>query len=330
MLDLNAAAIFVCVVHENGFTAAAKSLGLPKQTVSRKVAELEDELGVRLLERSTRRLRLTAQGAKFFAYAQQISSLATTAAQEVRATQEEPEGVLRISAPPLLGDLFIRKMILLYMKLYPKVKIESRFYIPEQSHDLLSENIDIEFRVGVLPESSMIAKRVAPSWSSFFATPEYLARYGTPQSPEDIRFHSCIHYEGQAQDLVWSFQSQDQVVDIPIEPRISTTSFWLAKDVVCAGHGIGRLPWLLCIQECRSGELVQVLKEYQSPSNGIYAVYPSRKLLSIHIRKFLDLIDQYRDENPIMKSNSPPRRQDIPELYERILVHSPQVITDLS
>ena len=123
----------------------------------------------------------------------------------------------------------------------------------------------------------------------------------------------------------WTFQSQSQVVDIPIEPRISTTSFWLAKDAACAGHGIARLPWLLCFQECRSGQLVQILADYQSPSSGIYAVYPSRKLLSIHIRKFLDLIDQYRDVNPIMKLTLPPRIEDIMDVYKSIEVHAPRV-----
>ena len=328
MLDLNAAAIFVRVVNENGFTAAAKSLGLPKQTVSRKVAELESDLGVRLLERSTRRVRLTAQGTKFFAYAQQISSLATTAAEEVRATQEEPEGVLRISSPPLLGDLFVRKMILQYMALYPKVRIESRFYIPEQSHDIMSDNIDIDFKVGVLPESSLIAKRVSPSWASFFASPDYLEKYGTPKSPEEIQNHRCIHYESQEATSTWVFKSQSQVIEVPIDPIISTTSFWLAKDAAAEGHGIARLPWLLCFQECRAGRLVQLLGEYQSPSSGIYAVYPSRKLLSIHIRKFLDLIDEYREANPIMKLTTAPRIEDIIDVYKSIEVFDPHVNVD--
>ena len=325
MLDLNAAAIFVRVVHENGFTAAAKTLGLPKQTVSRKVAELESDLGVRLLERSTRRVRLTAQGAKFFSYAQQISSLATTAAEEVRATQEEPEGVLRISSPPLLGDLFVRKMILQYMALYPKVRIESRFYIPHQSNDLLSNNIDIDFKVGILPDSSMIAKRVSPTWSSFFASPDYLERYGIPETPSDIQNHRCIHFEGQEPSTTWSFHSKSNIIEVPIDPFISTTSFWLAKDAASAGHGIARLPWLLCFQECRAGRLVPLLSKYQSPSSGIYAVYPSRKLLSIHIRKFLDLIDEYRDANPIMKLTTIPSIEEIVDAYKYIEVHDPRV-----
>lgn len=328
MLDLNATTIFVKVVNENGFTAAAKTLGLPKQTVSRKVAELESELGVRLLERSTRRLRLTVQGEKFFDYAQQISSLALTAAEEVRATQEEPNGVLRISSPPLLGDLFVRQMILDYMNRYPKVRIETRFYLPEHEYDLLEENIDIDFRIGSQPESSLIAKRVSPSWSAFFASPDYIEKHGAPQTPGEIKHHKCIDYERIENNSKWIFQSQEKRVEEDITPYLSTSNFWLAKDAVSQGFGIGCLPMLLCAQECRAGRLVQILREYHSPIVAIYAVYPSRKLLSLHIRKFLDMLDEYRQQNPVMQFSTLPKSKMANEIFKLVQVFEPRVLLE--
>ena len=162
MFDLNAARIYVCVVEEHGFTAASDRLNIPKQTISRRIAELEEHLGVRLLERSTRKLRPTNAGEVFLNYAQQILYTAEQAQESIKEAKLEPSGTLHIAASHLFCELTLQDIILQYMQQYPKVNIE--LTLADSTLNLYDKNVDIGFVVGPIKDSSIIAKRMVPTW----------------------------------------------------------------------------------------------------------------------------------------------------------------------
>lgn len=294
MFDLNSARFFAYVVKTKSFSEAAKQLHIPKQTLSRKIAELEEELGIRLLERSTRKLRLTSTGEVFFDYAVQIINIADQANNTLASAQEEPQGTLRLSTSILFCDLTLRHVVIDYMKRYPKVHVHVA--ISQEGTDVYNNNIDLAILVGPLKDSSLIAKKLLPSRLGCLASPQFLAKYGTPKHPKDLDTAPLISYEDPVygDPNVWRFIAHDKSHSVSIEhPYLRTSSFWMAREACLQGLAISRLPRTLCSHDIREGSLVEILPEWHNDVGDIYAVFPSRQMLSLQVRCFLEMLQEH-------------------------------------
>ena len=299
MFDLNASQVFVCVVEEQGFTAAAQRLGMPKQTVSRKVSDLEEALGVRLLERSTRKLRVTSAGEVFLAHAQQIVHTAELAEESILQSKIEPTGTLHIATSHLFLELTLQHILLEYMQRYPKVSVEVT--LSDSQLDLYNQNVDVGFVIGPLKDSSIVAKRMANAWLDCLASPLFLETHGAPVSPLDLQAKPIITYSepiyGPAN--VWHFEKVDratgdiQTQDVTLNARLTTPSFWLARQAAIDGLGIVKLPSSILHQEIKSKQLIPVFQDWRVVAAQFYAIFPSRKMLSLPVRSFLQLLESF-------------------------------------
>jgi len=325
MFDLNASHIFVCVVEEQGFTAASQKLGIPKQTISRRINELEETLGVRLLERSTRKIRMTSVGELFFSHAQQIVHTAELAEESVLQTKLEPSGTLHLATSQLFLELTLQHVILEYMKRYPKVTI--KVTLADSHLDLYNQNIDVGFVVGPLKDSSVISKRLANTWLNCLASPLYLETHGRPETPKDLQKMPVIMYTEPlyGPSNIWHFETwKDTSIgkstqDITLDGSLHTPSFWLAREAALQGLGVAKLPSSILHHEIKTGQLVDVFEDWRIVETTLYAIFPSRKMLSLPVRTFLDLLDKAMPQTQTERPSSQ-QIQDSP-----LRVHPPRL-----
>ena len=298
MLDLNASRVFVCVVEEKGFTAAAERLGMPKQTVSRRIGDLEKQLGVRLLERSTRKVRLTSTGKVFFAQAQEIMHLAEAAEESVLDSKLEPSGTLHIAASHLLCELTLQTTIIHYMSKYPKVHVE--ITMADNKLNLFNQNIDIGFAVGPIKDSSVISKTLSTTWVKCYASRDFIEEHGMPTNPNHLCDYPIISYSEPifSQSNTWNFEKIsldgkiEEQCEVNLTPHLSTPSFWLARNALLNGLGIAKLPTALCQYEVSQGLLVPLFSEWEFTRTNLVALFPSRKMMSLPVRTFLDELEE--------------------------------------
>ena len=294
-MDLKAIQIFVQIVQENGFSAAGQKLGVSKQTISRKLSQLEQELGIRLLERSTRNLRLTELGKQFYQYAIQISTLTKKIEEDIQNSKSEPSGNLHVSAPVALGEFFVQKIISMYVTRHPKVNVVAKFTF--KHIDPLKEDVDVAFRIGPPRNTSVFAKKIIPASQVIcVASPKYIDEFGPFQEPEDLTHHSCIflddHYWEPKSTLL--FTKEKQCRKIHVEPKIRINSVSFLKEMLLRGEGFSCIPTFLCKEELKQNLLKTILPKWQMEQQDVFAVYPSRKLMSSTIRSFLDILDEFR------------------------------------
>lgn len=286
--DLNAVGCFAKVVELSSFRAAAAALGMPKSTVSRRVAELEDALGTRLLERTTRRLRLTEAGR---AYHQRIGPALDALSEAERALEEhsaEPSGRLKLTMTVEGGQALLGPILTEYLALCPKVELQIELL--DRRVDLVEEGFDVAIRAGALPDSSLIARRLgSPGHMRLYASAAYLKRYGTPRHPRELAEHRCMVMTGQSSPLSWAFAQRGKRIAIKVKPYVEANSFTLLAELVAAGHGIARLPDYMAAQH----ELVRVLDELAPPPMAWHAVYPSSRHLSPKVRTLVELLERH-------------------------------------
>jgi DNA-binding transcriptional LysR family regulator len=286
--DLNAVAVFVKVVDEKSFRAAARALGATKSTVSRKVAELEDALGARLLERTTRTLRLTDAGAAYYRQVAPALGALQDAGRAVADMQAQPTGRLRVSAPLELGQFVLAPIFAELMRRHPAVTLEIE--LTDRHVDLVEEGFDLALRAGPLPDSSLVARRLGrPLTMRLYASADYLRRRGTPRRPEALVHHDCLVMSGHRTPTTWMFRGKRKPVAVEVRPRVAANSFKVLLDLCGAGHGIARAP------DFPMGEhagLVTVLDEHCLPPTQLHALYPSARNLSPKSRAFLDLLEE--------------------------------------
>lgn len=295
MLDLNEIAVFVKVVDSNSFTAAARALAMPKATVSRKVAELETQLGVRLLERTTRKLRLTEAGLDFYRRCSDNIAALEEASAAVSEAQHEPQGTLRITLPTV-GQPLLSALLSEFMAVYPKVSFEIVF--SDELLDLIDAGFDLAFRGGQLRDSSLIARKLGPTQPAICASPDYLAKHGTPQRPDDLRRHDCIVLDTSSENHSWEFHTPDGKQLIEVSGRVKANDVTFILHAVCSALGIARLPLFAVAEAIRQGRLVTLLDAYNPNFGDIYVVYPSRRHLPAKVRAFVDFLEQRMRPNP--------------------------------
>ncbi|WP_437670232.1 LysR family transcriptional regulator [Sorangium sp. So ce131] len=287
--QLDEIAAFARVAEMGSFTAAAAQLGVPKSTVSRAVTRLEESLRVRLLQRSPRAVALTEAGRRFFGdVAPHIAGL-RDATQALDVYQGQPQGTIRLSAPPDGGDSFIGEMLVEFCARYPLLCVEVD--LSARQVDLVREGFDVALRATrALPDSSLVARKLLDSDVQLFAAPSYLARRGLPRAFDELAAHERVVFLPDARRGQWPIDDARAVRDAMATGRIATDNFQLIRAVLRAGGGIGPLPRLLAAPDLASGRLVQVLPEWSWRAGTMYLVYPSARHMSRNVAVFRDFV----------------------------------------
>ena len=285
---LDGLTIFVQVIETGSFSGAASDLGHAVSHIRKSITKLEQRLGARLINRTTRRLSLTDLGRVYFEKAKQIVQDAYEAEQSIHQFQDTPSGRLKISLPSSFGQSHMQPVIVDYMQRYPDVKLQVDF--SSRLVDVIGEGFDLCVRMGQLKSSNLICRTLLEYEFMTVATREYFARYGIPKQPQDLKQHRAIKYRYNQVPLTWEYQTpQGETLHIDVENQVECNNLPLQKNLVLAGVGVGRLPSYLCREELNSGELVAVLTDFALPKQAAYLVYPHRLHLSAKVRAFVDL-----------------------------------------
>lgn len=288
MVDrLEAMTIVLLTVEKGSLTAAAKSLNLPLPSVSRKISELEAYLGVRLLQRSTRKLTLTDAGTAYVAASRRILEEVTEAERAAKGEYMEPRGELVLTAPTLFGHLHMVPIVTDFLAHYPEINI--RLLLSNQNLDLLEERIDMAVRIGALPDSAMIATRVGEMRTVVCASPGLLAVHGTPTSPNDLRKLPCVSFAGAAIPS-WSFRDPrtGRRFELPIVSRLSVTAGEAVVEAAVRNAGVARVLHYHCAQALKEGRLVRLLRDYENEAVPVHLIHAARGALPLKMRTFLD------------------------------------------
>jgi DNA-binding transcriptional LysR family regulator len=292
MADLDNVLIFVKVAQFESISRAARSLGMPISTVSRRLSVLESQLGVSLLRRTTRRVTLTAQGREYFNQCQEPLILLQQAERVLTQTQTEPEGMLRISLPVILGQEPFLQFISGFLKDHARIRID--LFITNLFVDLVAENIDVAIRFGELQDSSVVATRIGKSIRYVVAAPEYLKGRKLPSEPAELKLHDCVMLNAKSNETDWELVNGRKKVRVHVSGPISSRDFNSVSDFVYRGHGVGLLPSTYCDKALASGELIRLLPKWASPQIPLFAVYPSRKFLPLRLSVFLKALTAWK------------------------------------
>jgi DNA-binding transcriptional LysR family regulator len=288
MFDLNSIRDFVAVVREQSYSGAARSLGTPKSTVSKRIQDLEGALETRLIERTTRALRLTPEGTAFHARALRILAEVEEAESLLQARTEEPGGRLRISAPLLFGQAFMGGIAAAYRARCPKVAIEA--VLVDRRVDLIEEGFDAAIRVGELPDSNLVFRKFAEVDQVVVATPEWV-RDKPVDSPGELSQRPCLAHSVDASTRsTWRLTNGTDIVDVTVTPVIKLSSLVALRDAALAGAGFAFLPRFMVAKDIEEGRLVHAHRHWASVHAPVSMVYPSSRFLSARLRAFIDLV----------------------------------------
>ncbi|HYP76580.1 MAG TPA: LysR family transcriptional regulator [Polyangiaceae bacterium] len=290
-MDLNHVAVFARVVELESFTAASKQLGLPKSSVSRTVTRLEEELGVRLLQRTTRKLHLTEAGLAYYERARVALASLEEAAAAATNSSIEPRGTVRMSAPADIGILNLGDVVARFVRKYPLVHIEislsSRFV------DLVAEGFDLALRAGQLADSSLVARKIGVDSHGVFASPAYLRRRGRPKTVADLAQHDCVLFRGRHGKSEWRLTGPHGEERVIVRGPLSADEMAFVQQAVSAGVGIALLPATGVRLAAARGSLplpVRLLPEYSVGGNGLSVVSPSARFQSASVTAFRDFL----------------------------------------
>ena len=293
--DLNQLRVFVEVARQGGVSAAGRVLDMPTSTVSRWVQQLEKSLGVRLLQRTTRRIQLTEIGEGYYHRALSAVAALEEAQAWARSRAEAPSGTLRVTTFQLFAETLLGPVLLTYLEQNPGMSVQ--VITNERNVDLIDERIDVAIRVGSLTDSSLVMRKLAQLDGWMVASPAYLASRGTPTHPSELARHSNLIYRHDQEPITLPFHSDQEHIDVTLPGRCVANSIELVRQLTIGGQGIGFLPPMLVHQDLATGRLVRLLPSWATTSLSIYAVYPSRKHLARKVRIFIDmLIDQVTSE----------------------------------
>ena len=290
MVDqLSGLGVFAQVVEANGFTAAAARLGVSKAAVSKQVARLEDRLGVRLLNRSTRRLGLTEAGRDLYERARRILDEVEEAEQAASSRQINPRGVLRVNAPVTYGISHLAPILPAFMKLYPEIQVE--LVMNDRFVDLIDEGFDLAVRVAALPDSSLVARRLWAARHVVCAAPAYLERRGRPETPADLAQHDCLLYAYLASGDEWRFTAPDgKPANVRVQGSLRSNNGDALQLAAVAGLGAIYSPAFFLGDDLAAGRLVPLLERWQTLEIAVHAVYPPGRPLGAKVRVFIDYL----------------------------------------
>ncbi|WP_095158866.1 LysR family transcriptional regulator [Pseudomonas sp. Irchel 3E13] len=296
MSPVSELAFFVQLVRLGSLAATARELNLTPPAVSKRLALLEQRLGVRLLNRTTRSISLTAEGELYLVNAQRILGEIEEMEQQVSSSRAEPKGLLRVNAPLGFGRTHVGPAISSFVRRHPEVEVQLQ--LTDRPINLPDDATDVAIRFGELPDSRLIARKIASNRRRLCATPAYLERHGHPETPKDLARHSCIVL--RQNDLAfgaWRFSRGKQSESVKVHGGLSTNDGEVALKWALDGHGIlMRAEWNLA-RYLRSGDLVEVLGDYETPPADIYAVYLERLNLSAKVSFFIEHLREFFRRN---------------------------------
>jgi DNA-binding transcriptional LysR family regulator len=290
-------AVFKRAVEAGSFAAAARHFGISPEMAGNHVRALETQLGVRLLNRSTRRLHLTEAGGGYYARCKQILADIEEAEVEASALQSTPRGMLRLSAPVTFGVMYIAPAVSAYMARYPEVTFDVA--ISDRFVNLIEEGFDLAIRVGPLGDSNLIARGLAMARLVACASPAYVKRAGQPQTPADLSRHACLIYTEAGTPENWRFETPDGHAEtVRISGPISSTNAGFVHQMALAGHGVVLGPSFSLAADIEEGRLVPLLTDWLARELPIHAVFPHRGLLSAKVRSFIDFLAERLGPQP--------------------------------
>ncbi len=287
--DFNHLRVFVEVVRRGGFAAAARGLGMPRSTVSRWVQELEQRLGVRLLQRTTRNVELTEIGAGYYERGAIAVDAAGHAGAWVHSQSERPQGTLVVTTFQLFAETLLAPLLVAYLQDNPGMS--TQVVLNERNIDMVGEHVDVAVRIGPMADSSLVVRKLADLEVCLVASPRYLAEHGAPAHPRELLSRSTVVY-GHGQGAVpVRFDDGEHQLDVPLSSRCAANSIELVRQLTLGGLGIGAVPRILIHDDLATGRLVRILPRWSNDgSQPIFVVYPSRSHLPRKVRAFVDLL----------------------------------------
>lgn len=296
MDKLDAMRAFARIVTSGSYAEAARQLGLTRSAVSKAVTELERHLGARLLDRTTRRVTPTEAGR---AYHERINAiLADVEETEIAVSRlhDEPKGMLRINAPMSFGTLYLSSAIADFMVAYPDLQIEA--VMNDRFIDPIEEGVDVTVRIGILQDSSLIARRIAPAHRVLVASPDYLKRHGVPRTPDDLIDHRALSFGHASAPQRWQLQVDGEVTSVPVTMALCSNNGDILRAAAVHGNGITLLPTFLVGPDIAAGHLSVVLPDYPPVGLGIYALYAPNRFLAAKTRVFVDFLSARFGDTP--------------------------------
>jgi len=292
-MDVNVLRLFVEVMQRRNFTSIAREQDIAPSSVSRAITGLENELGIRLFQRTTRKLEPTEAGMAYFNRVRTVIDDLDSARQIASDLTEEPRGILRVTASTVFGRMLIVPLLPELAEKYPLLSVDLN--LTDTYLDLIAERIDVAVRLGTLQDSTYIAKRLSKLESGIYASPDYIDKHGCPELPEHITAHKCLLFPRSSKDSNWLFKDEQQnIVSIPVNYSMRITNLDAIKQCTLYGMGISLLPSWLAEQEVADGKLIRLFSDYEVTAidyeSSIWLVYPSREYLPLKSRVFIDLL----------------------------------------
>ncbi|MGZ3691068.1 MAG: LysR family transcriptional regulator [Pseudobdellovibrio sp.] len=285
-MDLNEVYIFIKVVQTGSFSQAAKQLDMPNSTVSYKVSSLEKRLGTTLITRTTRRLKVTPAGEAYFKKCLQGFEEIKSGEDEIAASQGDPQGLLRVTAPVELGASILPGIVSAYMAKFPKVGVE--VILTDRRVELLAEGVDLAIRAGEMKDSTLIGKKLG--YGSFFpmCSPQYIKKFGEPAHPRDLKNHQCLHFTPLGSET-WKLKGPTGSLNVSVPGKVIINDMSMLRALVISGMGIALLPSFYCNNETKSGKLVRILQDWKTTPSPIQFVYPAQKFVSPKLSAFIEM-----------------------------------------
>ncbi|HHF2914798.1 LysR family transcriptional regulator [Vibrio parahaemolyticus] len=289
--------IFYHLIEQGSFSAAARHMSLTKSVVSKRIAKLEQELGVQLLYRTTRTLTLTEAGRAFFTHAKAVYQAVATAEESIVGLGKNLSGNIKVSVPTISGELILPQVINEFNQKYPDINIDMD--LDNRFVDIVNERFDLAIRTGVLPDSSLIARKLVDANWIICASPQYLAKHGIPKQPQALDKHNCLVYSYQETGACeWAFKEGDEVYQITVDGNLCTNNSSVLRNVALLGQGIIYVPRVLVYEDLKQGRLIQLFKDETAKCLGIYAVYPYTRQQPEKIKIFIDhLYTSFQTQN---------------------------------
>ncbi|MEO1346234.1 MAG: LysR family transcriptional regulator [Pseudomonadota bacterium] len=289
MDHMTALTVFRTAVELGSFAAASRQLGLSPAAVSKNISELEAYLSTRLINRTTRRMSLTEPGTLYFERVVRILDDLKDADGALQATQSQPTGVLRVSAPLTVTLVGLSGVIPKFLEQHPDLSLD--LSLDDRRVNLVEEGFDMALRGSDnLEDSSLIARKLTTLDHVLCAAPDYLGRHGAPKAPRDLTGHNCIQFSLSEHATKWTFRNGKQTETVPINGRYKVTSSLAVRDALRAGFGVSLIPRMYVANDLASGRLVTVLSDWSANETPLYAVYPSRQYVVPKVRAFLDFL----------------------------------------
>jgi LysR family transcriptional regulator, regulator for bpeEF and oprC len=279
---------FLAVAERESFTAGAVALGLTRATVSAQVAELEARLGVRLLHRSTRSVRLTPAGEEYRARLVDLPGRMAEAERAAKAEHSAPEGRLRVTAPPDLAMRFLVPWVAEFLAAHPGISIEME--LSNAPRNLIESRFDLAVRGTLDVGLNLITRAIGQSRLITAAQGDYLDRRGEPGAPMDLTAHDLLHFSGLRRGRLWTFLREDEQIDVPITPRLELSDGWALRVAALEGAGVVQLPAFIIGHDIREGRLRPILTEWKGRPVPLHAVYPDNRLIAARVRTFVGFL----------------------------------------